>query len=105
MNRDNLTRHQFSRPRPNRAAPRRTLRPGIIQLGEGSAALQKVRARGCDLFSGDLPAAYLRLLYGLADANVVITGALSVFRIAAFNASTAALDRVLDLSVVEGWRH
>ena len=40
--------------------------PGIIQLGEGSAALQKVRARGCDLFSGDLPAAYLRLLYGLA---------------------------------------
>ena len=39
----------------------------MIPLGEAVPALQKLRARGRTLFSDDLPAAYVRLLYGLPE--------------------------------------
>jgi len=41
----------------------------MIPLGEAAPALQMLRARmrAPELCSGDLPAPYLRLLYGLTD--------------------------------------
>ena len=82
----------------------------MIPLAEAAPALQML-ARAC---ARELHNTQLRAVSWVergrpepdaTDANVVITEALSVFRKAACNASTAELDRFLDLSVVEGWRH
>ena len=63
----------MTRPRrQDRRAPVRIgeIRPsGIIRLGEVAPTLQQLRARmrAHELCSDDLPAPYLRLLYGLTD--------------------------------------
>jgi len=70
MDRDSLARRQFSRPGPQRGDQIGEIRPpGIIRLGEAAPILQRLRARmrARELYSDDLPAGYLRLLYGLTD--------------------------------------
>jgi hypothetical protein len=48
-------------------------RPGIIRFGEAAPVLQQLHARMRvrELYSDDLPAAHLRLLYGLPDETPV----------------------------------
>ena len=49
----------------------------MIPLGEVAPELQQLRARirARDLYSDDLPAAYVRLLYGLPEGAPVISRA------------------------------
>lgn len=65
MSRDNLARRQLSRLTFKTSRAGASFQSRRDRARRGAPILQKLRAR--ELYSDDLPAACLRLLYGLTD--------------------------------------